>query len=229
MIKRYFSTTNMGGLWVEGYKKPRLKNFEKREINLSKYLEEILIGLLLGGLCAQRRSSKGNVNLFFEQSIDDKDYILHLFELFKPYCRSEPKISDRIAEKRTSKIYTRILFTTYSLSCFNGLYNMFYPRGKKIVPWNIENMLTPNGLAYWICDNGFFYKRDKSIRITINSYTLQEVDLLMGVLRSKFNLNCYIVEDSNGYIIIIEPGSVGKLQFLLKGIMPSSMMHKIGL
>ena len=117
--------------------KKRLTNFEKKQISLSKDLQEILIGLLLGGVCAQgsqKGVTKGRTCLFFEQSINNKDYIFHLFELFKHHSRSEPKVSERIADKRSGKIYTRVLFATISLSCFNVLYHTFYPKGKKIVP-----------------------------------------------------------------------------------------------
>jgi len=212
----------------------RLTNFEKKQISLSKDLQEILIGLLLGGVCAQgsqKGVTKGRTCLFFEQSINNKDYIFHLFELFKHHSRSEPKVSERIADKRSGKIYTRVLFATISLSCFNVLYHTFYPKGmgKKIVPWNIEELLTPMGLAYWICEEGYFNKKHKCINITTNSYTLKEVDLLLGVLRSKFNLSCTIKEERTGYIITIAASSVLYLQSILKPIMPSMMYHKIGL
>jgi hypothetical protein len=144
-----FSNSKDSKLEVEEkYKKKRLKNFERKRFNLTKEIEEILIGLLLGDLCAQKRSMKGNTNLHFEQSIVHRDYIFHLFELFKDYCRSEPKISNRLPDKRTGRIYTRIQFTSYSLPCFNDLYYMFYNKGKKIVPLNIKELLTPLSLAF---------------------------------------------------------------------------------
>jgi hypothetical protein len=83
---------------------------------------------------------------------------------------------------------------------------------EKIVPINIGELLTPLGLAYWICDVGTFFKAHKYIRIATNSYTLQEVDLLLGVLRTKFNLNCYFVKEKTGYVITISEKSVPELQ-----------------
>ena len=226
-------STSTGVLAPECNPKPkskkRLTNFEKRQISLPKDLQEILVGLLLGGVCAQKRETKCRTCLYFEQGIKYKDYIFHLFELFKLHSRSEPKISERIADKRTGKIYTRVQFATNSLSCFNELYHTFYPKGKKIVPWNIGELLTPLGLAYWICDEGSFNQKHKCIKIATNSYTLQEVDLLLGVLRSKFNLSCWAIEEGTGYVITIAASSVLYLQPLLKPIMPSMMMHKIGL
>lgn len=212
-------------------KPKRLANFERRRTSLSEDLEQILIGLLLGDVCVQGQNRKnGLACLFFELSVNNKSYIFYLYKLFKQYSRSEPRIVKRIANKGTGKTsFTRIQFATNTLVCFNELYLTFYPKGKKIVPLNIEELLTPLGLAYWICEKGSFNKKHNYINIDTNSYTLQEVDLLLGVLRSKFNLNCTMKEERIGYTITIAASSISHIQSLLKPIMPSIMLHKIGL
>jgi hypothetical protein len=126
----------------------RLTKLERAEFNVRADLRDILIGLLLGDLFAQKRSLNGNTKFHFEQGYVNKDYIHHLYDLFKDYCNSGPKIGERLPDKRTGKIYTRVYFVTYSLPCFNEFHKMFYPKGKKIVPLNIEELLTPLGLAY---------------------------------------------------------------------------------
>ena len=65
-----------------------------------------------------------------------------------------PKITNRLPDKRTGKIYSRISFNTYSLPCFNEFYNLFYSEGKKVVPVNILELLSPLSVAYWLCDDG---------------------------------------------------------------------------
>jgi len=228
--KKFFSTLNIETfIPIKDEKKKRLKKFERNQIILPNDLKEILIGLLLGDLCAQKRSSKGNTNLHFEQGIKHKDYIFHLFDLFKNFCRSNPKISDRLADKRTGKIYTRVQFATLTLPCFNELYTLFYPLNRKIVPLNITELLTPVGLVYWICDDGTYNKKHKYIRLATNSYTLQEVHLLLEVLRNKFNLKCYAIQEKTGYVITISAKSVLNLQSLLNPLMPIMMQHKIGM
>ena len=207
----------------------RAKNFERKRIFIPKDLQEILIGLLLGDVCAQKRSAKGNTNLYFEQGLLHKDYLFHLFELFKSFSGSPPKISERKPDNRTGKIYTRVQFATLTLPCFNVLYEIFYPKGKKVVPNNIEELLTPLGLAYLLCDDGTFCKKHKYIRIATNSYTLQEVDLLLGVLRSKYNLTCYLIKERSGYVITIAAKSVISLRPTLEPLIPTMMLHKIGL
>jgi len=79
-----------------------------------------------------------------------KEYIQHLYELFSSYCGMVPKTSSQSPNKRTGKIYHSVGFKTYSLPCFNSLYDLFYSEGKQIVPLNIGELLTPLGLCYWI-------------------------------------------------------------------------------
>ena len=133
-FRRYFSTS---------LPKKRLTNLERAQFSLPQDLKEILVGLFLGDLSAQKRSSKGNTNLHFEQGYLHKDYISHLYDIFKSYCNSEPKTSNRLPDKRTGAVYTRIQFVTVSLPCFNEFYACFYPGGKKKVPLNIGQLLTP--------------------------------------------------------------------------------------
>ena len=224
-----YSTLKSEPVFNADNKKKRLKNFERKSIFIPNDLQEILIGLLLGDVCAQKRSTKGNTNLHFEQGLVHKDYLFHLFELFKSFSGSPPKIAERKPDKRTGKVYTRVQFATLTLPCFNVLYENFYPKGKKVVPSNIEELLTPLGLAYWLCDDGTFCKKHKYIRIATNSYTLQEVDLLLGVLRSKYNLTCYSIQERSGYVITIAAKSVISLRPTLEPLMPAMMLHKIGL
>jgi hypothetical protein len=85
------------------------------------------------------------------------------------------------------------------------------------------------GLAYWISDDGTFNKKHKYIRLATNSYTFDEVNLLLKTLKNKLNLNCYAIKEPKGYVITISSTSILDLQLLLKPIMPPMMMHKIGL
>jgi hypothetical protein len=74
------------------------------------YGSDILVGLLLGDLCAHKRKESVNAKLHFEQGLVHKDYLFHLYELFQSYCLTAPKISARPADKRTGNVYSRVKF-----------------------------------------------------------------------------------------------------------------------
>ena len=104
------------------------------------------------------KKSTLSVRIRFRQGLLHKDYLYHLYEIFNSYCPSGPKINTPAPDKRTGNIYSTIYFTTYSLPCFKELYELFYPKGKKVVPLNIGVLLTTLSLAYWIFDDGGFDK-----------------------------------------------------------------------
>src|SRR5439155_14606808 len=95
------------------------------------------------------------------------------------------KIQNPTPDKRTGKVYSNMYFNTYALPCFVPLYEDFYVGGQKVVPANIGDLLTPLGLVYWICDDGSWNKRGKFVTLCTNSFSLEEVELLINVLNSK--------------------------------------------
>jgi len=231
----------------------RLTDKERSQFILQDELKQILVGLIMGDLYIQKKTIQKktikngapfeewaleslekpyyifNPYLKFAQGTVHQNYLFHLYDLFKSYCRSEPKITTDLPHKRTGKIYTKVRFITRSLPCFNELYELFYPEGKKIIPLNIGDLLTPLGLAYWICDDGSFCKRYRVVILNTQGFRLEEVNLLAQILNDKFTLNCTINKNRNSYVIRIPKKSLPILQALLKRHMPSMMLYKLGL
>jgi LAGLIDADG DNA endonuclease family len=112
-------------------------------------LFEIAVGLVLGDLYIYRNKTE-NTSLHIEQSVKHEEY---LYDIFKDYCKSQPKIRSKY-NKITGNTNYAIRFTTRQLFCFTQLYNIFYYNGKKIVSLNIVDIITPVSLAYWAMDDG---------------------------------------------------------------------------
>jgi hypothetical protein len=74
---------------------------------------------------------------------------------------------------------------------FNIYREMFYPKGKKIVPDNIGPLLSKNSLAVWFLDDK---SRDKpfTYRLHTNSFTEREVDCLRQALFENFSLEAKV-------------------------------------
>lgn len=131
-------------------KRRRLTNEEKEQFTLSQKLKEIVVGLLLGDLNVQKQKGGVNARLRFEQGVIHKEYLFHLYSIFQEYCSQAPVLQIRkpLSNNKTGKIHNSIRFNTFSLPCFNELYNLIYLDGRKIVPLIIAELLTPLGLAY---------------------------------------------------------------------------------
>lgn len=168
-------------------------------------------------------------SVVFLQSINHQDYLNHLYNLFSYYCPSSPKIRTNLTDKRTGKMYSNISFTTYTLTCFNELYQLFYMSGKKIIPNNIGDLLTELSLAYWICDDGSWNKVGKYVTLSTESFQLEEVNLLIDTLNKNFDLKAYKVKNGDAHKIVIPSYSVPLLRKLVLPHIPSMMNYKLGL
>ena len=62
----------------------------------------------------------------------------------------DPSILERKPDKRTGLIYKSIYFLTLRFPCLNEYYEIFYR--VKVIPNNLDKLLTPIGLAYWMME-----------------------------------------------------------------------------
>lgn len=99
----------------------------------------------------------------------------------------KPSILQRKADKRTGLIYKSIYFWTLKFPCLNIYYEMFYKDKVKIIPNNLDELLTPVGLAYWIMDDGSKSSYGQTVLHT-RSFTKKEVEYLQSILKKNFGL-----------------------------------------
>lgn len=200
-------------------------------------LNEIVIGLLLGDGHIQRRSLNGSSRFKYGQSSLRKhhySYFNHVFDLFQPYLSEDFKIKERsFTDKRTKQKYCSVNFTTLSLPCFNLYRNLFYnSENIKIVPSNIQELLTPRGLAYWIMDDGSL--QNKGLHFNTYNFTNEEVLNLKKTLENMFSfeianksLKCSIHKHSKGLRIYVWEESMGLIRGQISQFMHKDMLYKI--
>ena len=98
--------------------------------------------------------SKAWERIRYEQSYPaHAPYLQYLYELLSSLTLSAPKVIIRKPDKRTGIAYQSITFKTRAMPELNYYHDLFYP-GKKVVPLNIHEHLTPRALAFWIMDDG---------------------------------------------------------------------------
>lgn len=201
----------------------------KYDLELNAELKEIIIGLMLGDLFAEKRNPNSNTRLQFKQSVKNKVYIDHLYSIFKDYCNSEPKVTSS-RDKRPGKkdLNISIKFWTYSLPCFNQFRNYFYDEsGTKFIPLILEEIITPRSLAYWAMDDG--YKSAKGFYFCTESYTLDDNYKLSQILKNRFNLDCGIHKHTNGHRLYVFSSSKDILLELVKPYLIDHFYYKFDL
>ena len=158
-----------------------------------------------------------------------------MYELFKDYCPQTPKTQISLPHKKTGNIYKTILFYTYSLPCFSEFCKPFYSGSLKIIPNNIGDLLTPLGLAHWIMQDRSYHKVSKGVVLCTDSFKkgYAEIELLISVLQTKFNLICTIQKapskNSNRFRIYISAKSLPILRTLVQSHFHPTMLYKLGI
>jgi hypothetical protein len=137
------------------------------------------------------------------------------------------KLRDKISNE--TKKYYKYEFNTFTFRSFNWIYKLFYKKGTKTVNVKLEQYLTPLALAVWIMDNGGWAK--PGVRISTDSFKLEQVQFLANLLKKLFDLN-YTVQNINTpgqYSIYIKGESILKLiKLILPHVIPS-VRYKLGL
>jgi hypothetical protein len=87
----------------------------------------------------------------------------------------------------------------------------------QVLPKNIGELLTPTALAYWLSGDGCFDKSQGAIRISTESFTPVEVDLLRSVLLDRYDIETTRVaaNKAKGQYYTIPKREVPKVQKLV--------------
>ena len=187
---------------------------------------EVIIGSILGKAHANNRTGEG-VRICYRQSIRHKEYLfwLHNFFYARGYTSNlQPRQYTMTLRTKEGTEYYGYEFNTFTFRSFNWIHRMFYNNGRKVIPENIYEYLTPLALAVWIMDDGGF--ANYGLRIATNSFKLTEVELLQDVIKSKYNLettiqNIYIKDQ---YSIYIKKKSVNNLRNIVRPYIHFSML-----
>ena len=192
-------------------------------IVLTEYLYGVVIGLLLSDAWLMRNNSNSNSRLAIKQSLNNFGYLWFVFNLLAPYCPSYPSL--RKANLK-GVIFYAVQLTTRSLPCFTQLFNLFYKNGVKIVPCDIYNLITIQGLAHWIMGDGSYVKGG-GLYLNTQSFSIVDCVKLINVLMIKFDCKCTLHLQRNLPIIYISKKTMFKLYPQLLPHMAPSMMYKL--
>lgn len=191
------------------------------------HIENIIVGILLSDGWMQKQNKGGHARLFFKQSIVRSEYVFFVFILLQHYCKSYPQLGYSKLKGKTFLAPRAFLnISTRSLVCFTEIYSLFYVEGKKIVPHNIFDLLTIEGLAHWVCGDGS-YANGGGLYLNTQSFTVLENVRLINVLIIKFNCKCSIHMQRGLPVIYISSRTMKNLEQLLKPFIPASMFYKI--
>lgn len=158
-------------------------NKHNREIEITKEMEEVLIGTLLGdGNLASRGQSKTNKTkntaiLTFAHCIKQKDYCFHKYESLQTLFNRPPQYNEQLRNNNINKSYYAITESYVSLKKY---FDIFYEDNIKIIPNNIENFFTKKSLAYLFMDDGT--RKENEYTIALENFSVESINNLRKLL-----------------------------------------------
>ena len=196
-------------------------------INNYKLLHFITIGCLLGDASLQTFNGK-TWRLRFIQSDQHKDYLLHLYDLYKPFVNSPPRISwDQQGNKRW-------YFNTITFPELEYYANLFYlKKGSKFIKKVSLDILIPDNfndlsLAYWFMDDGSLKSNKKAFILCTDSFNLDELKILHKLLLSRYHIHCSFHKQRENYRIYIPVKHYLDFYYLVEPHIVPIFWYKLG-
>ena len=90
--------------------------------------------------------------------------------------------------KRSNSTTQSLYFRTLAIPCFKDYFDLFYKERVKVIPRNLNTLLTSRGLAYWIMDDGGGKSVYNQTILHTRSFMLEDVKYLQSVLYENFGL-----------------------------------------
>ena len=201
---------------------------------------EALIGIALGDGHLRRKISpvrnslyNGFLTITFAEKF--RPFALNIFDLFEGYWIPSGFRTSSVQSGKDSPFYKRITLVSKVLPIFNFYHSLFYKLSDnnkfvKFLPLNIEELLTPISLAYFIMGDGNYHRTKQTFRLCTNSLTKIEVELLSKSIYNKFGIESRLEHVRNEqYVLVVRKSQVPKLQNLVKNHIIPSMLYRIGL
>jgi hypothetical protein len=178
---------------------------EANKIQLNKWTEGIVVGLLLSG-AKFNYSGKTSLNVRLVVGLPlgeaTQKYIWLIFLNLSAFCSSYP-----------TYYKTQIYLYSRALPCFNRLYHFFYKsKNERVMPASYEilyELLTPVALAFWLMGSGVFLP--SGVVLFTFSYNYNDVLRLMNILILRYNLSCTMGRYEGKPVIFIPGESIVKL------------------
>lgn len=192
------------------------------------YMENlnIIYGTLLGDAYIQKLSQHGKKrDLRYTHSAKQREYALYkAVQINLPFSYIE---RDRY-DKRTTNTYYSTEIRHKSNYIFNDIHNMFYDGTKKVITEQILELLTPESIAIWYCDDGNLYQNSKNyinhLSLATNCFSESELYVMKEYFKSKWNLDFSITTQNT--LRIAKISQIQQFMNLFGNYIPECMNYK---
>ena len=135
----------------------------------------------------------------------------------------------------TNKDVTQYWFSSKRMPIFSELHSIWYKQVNnsfvKILPSNIENLLTPIALAHWTMGDGYY--SNGNVVLCTDNFSEKEVLKLIEILNNKLSLKAGMKKRTNKNSVVwrinISKSSLQELKELVIPYIIPEMQYKLGI
>ena len=197
----------------------------KKTLALTQQQREIIIGTLLGDAHLESRYKGNTFSLMIEHSIKQKEYAEWKYKSLHNWVRTPPRIKKQMVNE---VVYYKCCFRTLASGSLRFYHQQFYRGKKKIVPQLIGRLLTPRALAVWFMDDGSIKSKHHRARIiNTQGFDKKDVERLIGVLQSKFQIMAKLRRQKEGYQIYLLSETIDQFVDTVRKYIIPSMAYKL--
>jgi len=202
-----------------------MDNHVGRQFCISQFQKEVIDGCLLGDGRLECRSKQGSARLRTHHGWKQKELVFWKYKILKNLVFCPPRKIICWRNPKNDENYHSWYFHTRTFSEFKDLYKRFYSNGRKILPKDIPNLLTPITLAVWVMDDGCYDKG--TVILNTQNFSLRENKILQKIFKRKFNLILKINKDRDGWRLRLNRHDFPRLRDLINSYIIPSMRYKI--
>lgn len=186
MAKEAVCTKRVIEKWCQEKHKLTQKYRQKNKI-LNDIQKDLIIGSLLGDGHIDKRETQPIFIVVHAEN--QKDYLYFKYEILKDLCNKEPSFIEGCFKEFTNgKIY----WCQNAYRICTRIYDIFLPF-RKMSNTELLNNMNDLSFSIWMLDDG--YRSVNNWQLCIAEYTPEETELIIKILKNKYNINAYLKKD----------------------------------
>lgn len=207
----------------------RTRKHTMSDWKLTEKQTQLVIGTTLGDGYLQKQERTKNSCLVMTHGIHQKDYLEWKLEILGKFHTGT--LYEYIQKTPSFSTLPRYTGRTVRHPLFSDYRNLFYPDGIKRITKELLSLLSPEGLAVWIMDDGW-YRREGMVGLSTQSFTLEEHNLIREHFNDWLGLDARIQKCSGRqtgqHYFTFTVASSRILSKLLKPFFFTPMLYKLG-
>lgn len=202
-----------------------MDNTVGRQLCISQIQKELICGCLLGDGRLEARSKAQSARLRIHHGWKQKDLVFWKYKLLKNLVSCPPRKIKCWENPKNGEKYYSWYFHTKTIPELKDIYKLFYSNGKKILPRNTADLLTPISLSVWVMDDGC--NSNGSIVLNTQNFSLSDHSRLKRIFQERFGILSTINKDRDEFRLRLNKDNADKLIRMISGNIIPSMKYKL--